>query len=504
MRFRKLGVTGVALLMCAAMVAGGQQARAASCAEADHPGGDWPSFGHDLSNSRAQPNGRVLSPQAALTLAPKWTFSVAGGQGTGNFQSTPTIANGCLYAGTSTGSIFAVNADTGELVWKTQLGSDPLFGLIGGVFALTAEDGRIYADVSSTSHPYAAALDAFTGQVLWTSDPVETYEGSYVNSSPVVYDGMLLYGISGPEGDPNYYGSFAIIDTATGDIIKKTYIIEPGDERGAGAGMWSTAVVDRETGYAYAGTSNPYSKKEHPRANAVVKIDLNRGSETFGEIVGSYHGDFEQYVPNSGLDETPVCEAANEGGDNIPCGQLDLDFGGSPNLIVDSEGRTLVGIEQKSGVYHAIYADSMKGAWRTIVGTPTYLGNASTGAFDGTSVYVAGSHAGSMFSLAADSGDYRWASPIADATHYQTVSTSNGVVYTVDTNGFFDAFDAKTGIPLLRRPMARDVGDGCTALSGGVAVARNMVYAVCDVGVRGGGWIVAYHPGGITGQLWRP
>src|SRR5687767_6945126 len=64
------------------------------CAKADHKGGDWTSFGSDLSNTRSQPNETELTPESAALILPKWTFSVAGAGGLGNFQSTPVISDG--------------------------------------------------------------------------------------------------------------------------------------------------------------------------------------------------------------------------------------------------------------------------------------------------------------------------------------------------------------------------------------------------------------------------
>jgi hypothetical protein len=65
--------------------------------------------------------------------------------------------------------------------------------------------------------------------------------------------------------------------------------------------------------------------------------------------------------------------------------------------------------------------------------------------------------------------------------------------------GILHAFDAATGAPLLARPMQVDAGGFCMNAGGGVAIARNTVYAVCGDGEPGlgsnegaGGYIVAY------------
>ena len=54
---------------------------------------------------------------------------------------------------------------------------------------------------------------------------------------------------------------------------------------------------------------------------------------------------------------------------------------------------------------------------------------------------------------------------------------------------FLDAYDARTGVPLLHRPMALGAGTGTGSdpvlTWGGVSIARNTVYAA--VGVTGSG-----------------
>jgi hypothetical protein len=73
-------------------------------------------------------------------------------------------------------------------------------------------------------------------------------------------------------------------------------------------------------------------------------------------------------------------------------------------------------------------------------------------------------------------------SPIGDGVHYRGTSTAAGVAYTLDGNGFLDAFDARTGEPLLHRQMALDTGAPMVQLtSSGVAIAEHTVF-VADTG----------------------
>jgi outer membrane protein assembly factor BamB len=209
----------------------------------------------------------------------------------------------------------------------------------------------------------------------------------------------------------------------------------------------------------------------------------------------AYKGDIEQYYPPLAiLTRTPVCQAEEIPGplDFPQCGQIDIDFGASPNLFTDSHGREIVGDLQKSGVYHAAYTDNMQKAWSTPVGTPCALCNAATAAVDDVAVYAVGTLGGQLVSMDKTTGTYNWIAPVADGVHYEAVSVANGTVYIVDTKGLLQAFDAATGLPLGGRPMALDTADACVSLGASAAIARERVYGVCDTAASGTSWIVAY------------
>ena len=189
------------------------------------------------------------------------------------------------------------------------------------------------------------------------------------------------------------------------------------------------------------------------------------------------------------------------------CGQLDLDFGASPNLFTDGSGHELVGDLQKAGVYHVANAGTMAPAWHTTVGGPCQVCNADSTAFDGRGIDVVGTPGGTMFSLSRDAGATDWASPVGDGVHYESVSDANGVVYAVDNNGFLNAYDAASGTPLLKRQMSLDTGapTGTGLTSNGVSIAEGDVLVATSsasgdanatagstTAPDGGGFVIAY------------
>lgn len=468
-------------------------------------GGEWRSYGHDDANTRTQPDEKALGASAAATLGPAWSASVApsgpstaGGVPANQLNGTPVVADGCVFVGSSDGRVTALNADTGALVWRSGQLGDPSAPGTGGLVngSVVVDGGRVLVLVNQLGGPYAAALDENTGAQLWRSAAVSTYAGAFTNANPGVVDGTLLMGFSAPEGDPQGQGGFALISATDGHLEKVTDTIPPADQAlgYAGGGIWTGPAIDAGAGYAYFGAGNPSSKQmEHRNTNAILKIDLRPGA-TFGQIVASYKGQVDQYeLPE--LTKTPVC-TLSEGTplDDFPlddpaCGQLDLDFGATPNLFSDGHGHELVGDLQKSGYYHAAYADTMASAWATPIGLPCALCNADSTAVDNGAIFAVGTPGGLTTSLAATNGGLRWVGPVADGVHYGSVSTADGVVYTLDSLGCLDAFDASTGTPLLHRPVSGDSRQLAAGLtSSGVAIARHTVY------VEAGNSVVAYRP----------
>jgi polyvinyl alcohol dehydrogenase (cytochrome) len=466
-----------------------------TCSTASPGGGDWPLYAHDLSGARRQPVANGLGPSVVGHLKPGWTFAAANLGDSGTFQSTPTIAGGCAYLGSSRGQVYALNADTGALVWRTQLPipAGEQFGIVG---AAVVDNGHVLVMVNRFGSPYAAALDPATGAVQWTQ-VLDTQPAASIDATPVPFAGLVFAGFNANELDARRRGGYAILDEATGQVLVHRYVIPDAEAVTdvGGASIWATAAVDPVGRFAYVGTGNPAPRGDHPRTNALLKIDLDRQRPTFGEIVGSTRGEPETYLPALNDAIAPSCRAIAPSvapdRANLRCLRLDLDYGASPQLFT-AAGRLLAGELQKSGVYHAVDAATMAPVWQAIVGTPCRVCNADSPATDGRAIYVEGTVPGQMIALDVTSGLPLWLAPVLDGVHFQSVTVADGVVYTVDSLGFLDGFNAKNGLPVLKRPLLLDNG-GDTSIIGGlssasVSVARHTLY------VAVGGRLVAYRP----------
>ena len=471
-------------------------------------GGEWRAYGHDPANTRTQPAETTIGTARASSLAPAWVFSLSSAGDSGQLNSTPLVENGCAFVTASNGGVYAVDAQTGALVWRHVFDvSNPGLGgaIVGGV---SIADGLVDVIVNqagdgASAGPYVAALNMHTGAPAWQSKPINAGSGYYSNATPQVIGDVVFAGFSPAEGDSAGQGGFALVDARSGSIVKVTDTIPAADQAQgfAGGGIWSTPAWDPLTGLAYVGAGNPYSKQqEDVHTNAILEVDMRRNSHTFGDIVASYKGNVDQYTAAlQALSQTPVCAASATAPDPLDdpaCGQLDLDFGASPNLFT-AGGREVVGDLQKAGVYHVADAGSMAPVWSTIVGASCAVCNAASTAVDGSSVLGVSTPGGLLFGLDRSAGAQQWVAPLGDGVHYEAISEADGVVYTLDGLGFLDVYDAASGLPITRRAMTQDTSFPMGALtSGGIAIAYHTLYVAASGGTGNGGptggFLIAY------------
>ena len=122
-------------------------------------------------------NGTVYALDAASGCI-RWTFAAAGG-----VRTSITIADNVVYFGDTAANVYAVDANTGARRWVRAVESHPLARITGSI---TLHDGRLYAGTSSYEESQGAdpqyacctfrgsvtALDAATGAVLWKTSMI--------------------------------------------------------------------------------------------------------------------------------------------------------------------------------------------------------------------------------------------------------------------------------------------------------------------------------------------
>src|SRR5262245_58626663 len=83
---------------------------------ADNPTSDWPMFGQNRANTAANEAESNISTRNASQLKPKWTLTTGG-----DVSARAAVVNGVVYFPDWGGILWAVNADTGRVIWSHQL-----------------------------------------------------------------------------------------------------------------------------------------------------------------------------------------------------------------------------------------------------------------------------------------------------------------------------------------------------------------------------------------------
>jgi outer membrane protein assembly factor BamB len=115
------------------------------------------------------------------------------------YQSKPTAADGMVYFGNAAGFLFGVDAETGEEIWKFEMGGAISVGPAVG-------EGKVFAGQQGGER-FFYCVDAKTGALVWK----QTLPGGWVWGSAAYDDGMVYV--------PTVNGYAVCLDAKTGHIV---------------------------------------------------------------------------------------------------------------------------------------------------------------------------------------------------------------------------------------------------------------------------------------------
>jgi polyvinyl alcohol dehydrogenase (cytochrome) len=346
----------------------------------------WGGWSPSVTNSRYQDTKAAgLAAADVPRLKLKWAFNL----GTVTMaRGQPAVAGGRVFIGTLAGDVYSIDASTGCIHWASKatagIRSGVIFGDANGVPAI------FFGDRSAVMY----ALNAASGELLWKTRPVE-HPLAQSTATPQFYKGVLYQGFSSLEESlaaaPNatcctFQGSVVALDAATGRKIWESFTIAEaakaagnGKQWGpSGAAIWSTPTIDEQRGALYVATGDNYSDPVTESSDAVLAFDLKTGKRLWSR-------QFTQRDAYNGGCSAP-------GHPNCPAEDgPDFDFGQPPILVQLGAGKRALVIAQKSGMVHAIDPDAEgKILWQTRAGTGGLLGGSLWGsAADNQRMYVA-------------------------------------------------------------------------------------------------------------------
>lgn len=195
----------------------------AALLRAAESGAEWLTYGRDYAETRHSPLAEIkVDTVARLGLA--WHYDTGSLRG---LEATPLVAGGVLYGSTSWSNVFALDARTGEVIWTWDAQADRVRGsraccdVVNRGVALY--EGKVFVGVIDGG---LVALDAATGKPVWQVQTTPIDEPYTITGAPRVYDGKVVIGNGGAE--LGVRGFVSAYDAATGELLWRFYTV-PGD-----------------------------------------------------------------------------------------------------------------------------------------------------------------------------------------------------------------------------------------------------------------------------------
>ncbi|MGD2141717.1 MAG: PQQ-binding-like beta-propeller repeat protein, partial [Burkholderiales bacterium] len=294
---------------------------------ASNESADWLTYGHNYKNQRFSALDQINRTNVKQ-LVPRWIFQTGI---SATFLTSPIVADGVMYLSTPRNDVIALDAVTGAQKWRYhhEMKTDKLccgpanrgVSVGYGAVYMASADARLIA------------LDAQTGAVKWDifmavpdeepteavselakDDPLRKQKvvgtsGLGANMAPLVFDGMIIAGVTGAgyglhvdsesgeelgavigfQGSFGRRGYLAAYDANTGKEIWRWYTTRKDGWEGqwrtetpdgeplyrdieaekarlseypnawevGGGSLWSTPALDKDLGLLYLGTGNP-------------------------------------------------------------------------------------------------------------------------------------------------------------------------------------------------------------------------------------------------------
>jgi outer membrane protein assembly factor BamB len=236
---------------------------------------DWPKYLRDLSNSAHSAESGIDSSNVA-SLKTKWTFSTGG-----EVSASPAVAtvNGIstVFLGSYNGNFYAINAVTGQKIWSFRIDIVPPCNnkrcRIGSSASVDVAQNLVFFGAENA---YLYALNATTGVLVWKQQLGDPTNGAEVWSSPAFYNGMVYVGLASHDDAPCVIGLINAYTELTGVAVWSFSTIDQSTCPGGtcvGGAVWSSVAIDDSNGIVYAGTGNPGANCSPPTQNATLYPD---------------------------------------------------------------------------------------------------------------------------------------------------------------------------------------------------------------------------------------
>jgi PQQ-dependent dehydrogenase (methanol/ethanol family) len=452
--------------------------------------------------------GDQVSTANVKNLKPAFVFQTAVLE---SMETAPIVVDGVMFLTTSFNHVYAIDAATGEEYWHYKHKLGPIVTVCCGNNnrGVAIADGVLYM---GTIHAKLVALEAKTGNVLWMSDIGDPDLGYSDTMVPAVVDGKALIGTNG--GEYGVRGFLKAYDAKSGKLLWTFYTIpEQGHEgvwathdatgrdmhrdiaaekaalakdssfwKTLGGGVWMTPAIDRATNTAYFLAGNPspdlYGQirpGDNLYTDSMLAVDLDSGK---------YKWHF-QYIAHDVWDLDAVSPAILTRAKGASGGDMDVVVHGGKTghiyvhdrktgkLIRFSEAMipqenmwvlpTPEGARMLPGANGGVEWSPMAVDPRSHIAYAANLHQPMTYqyeevAYPGGKLWLGGAFKvikteeqwGQLVAVNLDTGKIVWKHKTPQPLIGGVLATAGGLVFNGEANGWFKAFDAKSGEELWK------------------------------------------------------
>jgi alcohol dehydrogenase (cytochrome c) len=428
--------------------------------------GSWPAHNYDLSNARATKDTNIDATTVAK-LKPAWRFKLPYIGQFGAYASNPIVLGGVVYIEDPDSDVYALNQQTGAVMWK-HLYKSPTPS--GGPNGLALGYGLLFGATESS----AFALDPKTGKQVWLHK-LTGNRNEGIDMTPQLYDGKVLISTI-PGSATNFYhgGAFGTVyslDTKTGKTIWSFQTVKGGAKLfgnpkvNSGGGLWYPPSVDSQ-GRVFLSVANPaplYGTPKFPNGTS------RPGADLYTDSLVALNGEtgkllwFRQVIPHDLRDYDLQVDAITA---TVPVAgvrtEVELVAGkmGKVYAFRAADGQPLwtrpVGKHQNdTGLLPRKPVDILPGIFGGVETPMAFAGNrlfvpwlnfptraSATGLAGGLGSFNTGT--GGLSAIDAGTGKVLWQNKLP-SEDFGAATVANDVVFTSTYAGTIYAFDTQTG-----------------------------------------------------------
>ncbi len=446
--------------------------------------------------------GKQINTSNVGKLHPAWIFQTEVKE---SQETTPIVVNGVMYVTTSFDHVYALNAKTGEEYWHYTHAMGPITTYCCGPNnrGVAVYDDKVYL---ATLDSKLVALDAKTGSIVWQTQIADPTLGYSETMAPTAVNGKILIGTNG--GEYGIRGFVRAYDAKTGKLIwnfdttaeksvgvwathdatghdmhrdieaEKAQLAKTGDPyKTVGGGVWQNPAVDLKLNRIFFVVGNP-----SPDLDGAIRPGDNLYTESLVAVdldTGKYACHF-QFIPHDVWDldavsPTVLVDAKDKDGNVVPAVIHGNKIG---NVFVNSRkdcslirfSQPMVSQEGMWTLPTAEGARMLPGAnggveWSPMAVNPelglTYAVNlhqpmtyqVQSSPYPGGKLWLGGAFKviateesfGNVTAVDYNTGKIAWQKKTPLPMMGGALTTAGGLMFTGEGDGWFRAYDAKSG-----------------------------------------------------------